>query len=547
MVFFTNILFYLLQLRTTLEQASPWNAHQASPTVQLDHATVVGVRNGSLETFLGIPYAQPPVGDLRLSLPQGIESYKGTLNATTYRHQCLQQAWNMVADIPPEVLEGLQPLFDAMSLSANVTESEDCLHLNIIRPANVSAEARLPVVFWIHGGAFVQGSNAVSIYNGTRFVQRSIELNEPVIYVALNYRLHVFGFLGGREIKDAGLGNLGLQDQRAALRWVHKYISAFGGDPKKVTIWGESAGSISVFLHLYANNGDTEGLFRAGIMSSGFAPPTGYITGVEGTYNFVVNHVGCSSATDTLACLRKVPADSLLTAANLVPGDRSPFFPRADDSFVAIPPMHLPSKGRIADVPIITGDVKDEGTFSSFGTLNITTDEEVANYLSAIWFPGASPSDLSTSLKLYSSDPAEGSPFDTGNENAFSPQFKRIAAMMGDWFFNAPRRLLLDKVSSQQTVYNFLSARGNFPGLGDFHGSDLLNALGGGDMSDYFIRFVRHLDPNARDGVHWPPYNTRDRSTLQFNEGNVPRNITFDRQRAAGIKELTSLALRFPM
>ncbi|RPD69832.1 carotenoid ester lipase precursor [Lentinus tigrinus ALCF2SS1-7] len=544
MTFLSRVLLYTLQIQLIRTHG---------PSVRLDHATVTGIRNGTVESFLGIPYAQPPVGDLRLQLPHLVESYSGTVDATTVGNQCFQEAGASLGELPPEVAQGLGPYLEFLSQITNVTQSEDCLNLNVVRPANVSAEAKLPVLVWIYGGGFADGSNSIPAYNGTAIVERSIQLNEPVIYVALNYRLHVFGFLGGKQIKDAGLGNLGLQDQRAALRWVRKFISAFGGDPAKVTIWGESAGSISVYLHLFADGGNPGGLFRAGMMSSGFAPPTGDITDVQDTYDFVVEQVGCSNATDSLACLRTVPADSLLAAANeTLPigsflGVSSAFLPRADGRFVTMPPLQLPAKGKIADVPLITGDCKDEASFFSFASLNITTDDEFASYVSQNWFPGSSLADLSTALQLYPSDPAAGSPFDTGSENAFSPQFKRIAALQGDWFFHGPRRQLLDNVSGKSTVYNFLSARGNFPGIGDFHGSDLLIALTGGDMTDYFIRFVNHLDPNPTTGVQWPPYNTSARSTLQFNDGSIPLNITVDDQRFAGIKELTSLALRFPL
>lgn len=245
-----------------------------------------------------------------------------------------------------------------------------------------------------------------------------------------------------------------------------------------------------MFLHLYANDGDTQGLFRAGIMSSGFAVPTKDITEIQGTYDFILDKVGCSNEHDTLACLRTVQANTLIDAANAVPGGMMQFFPREDGSMIKMPPMHLPSKGEIADVPIITGieaipyhsslvyqfcsrtgDVKDEGTWFSFFSLNVTyvqplpyelysdrylsTEDEVVDYFTSSWFPGASPADLSTLLELYSSDPAAGSPFDTGNANVFSPQFKRIAAVHGDWFFHGPRRLLLDSVSNEQTTYNF--------------------------------------------------------------------------------------------
>ncbi|TFK85029.1 carotenoid ester lipase precursor [Polyporus arcularius HHB13444] len=524
-----------------------------TPQVQLDKAIVLGATSGPVESFLGIPYAQPPIGDLRLRLPQLLSSYNGTLDATNSKDQCVQQALVSPPDLPPQVLQDIGPLFTFFGVDPSVRQSEDCLHLNIVRPANVSADAKLPVLFWIYGGGFVTGYNAVPVYNATAIVQRSIDLEEPVIFVAVNYRLNVFGFLGGKEIKDAGLGNLGLQDQRAALRWVNTFIQAFGGDPTKVTIWGESAGSISVFLHLFANGGDTEGLFRAGIMSSGSSVPTGDITEVQETYDFVADQVGCSSATDTLACLRTVSTDSLLAAANNTPsfisfqGLGTPYMPRADELFVTLPPAELPLKAKMADVPFIIGDVRDEGTIFSLASFNITTDDEFASYLSQHLFPGSSLADLNATLELYPSDPAAGSPFGTGDANTFTPDYKRMAAVQGDWFFNAPRRQFLDAFAANRTAYNFLSARSNFVSIGDAHLTDLINAFGPGDMTDYFVRFVNDLDPNGDSGVHWPPYTTTARATLQFNNGAVPLNITADKERLAGTNELASLALRFPL
>ncbi|RPD58750.1 carotenoid ester lipase precursor [Lentinus tigrinus ALCF2SS1-7] len=521
-------------------------------SVQLDQATVIGTSSGPVESFLGIPYAQPPVGDLRLQLPQLIDSYNGTLNATTLGNQCIQQAFVAPPGLPPEVIQDITPFLGMFSVNPNVTQSEDCLNINVIRPANTSVDAKLPVLFWIYGGGFTTGSNAILAYNGTAIVERSIELDEPVIYVALNYRLHVFGFLGGQEIKDAGVGNLGLQDQRAAMRWVNKFISSFGGDPSKVTIWGESAGSISTFLHLFANGGDAEGLFRAGIMSSGSSVPTGDITEVQGTYDFVVDEVGCSGANDTLACLRTVSTDSLLAAANNTPsfigfqGLATPYMPRADGVFVTLPPGQLSLKAEMADVPFIIGDVKDEGTLFSLGSFNITAGGEFAAYISENWFPGSSLADLNKTLALYPSDPAAGSPFDTGDANVFTPEYKHIAAVQGDWFFQGPRRQFLDAFSADRTTFNFLSARGNFSGVGDAHTTDLLNVFAPGDMTDFFVRFVHDLDPNGNCGVQWPPYNTSARATLQFNDGDVPLNITVDDQRLNGTDELTSLSLRFP-
>ncbi|RPD58748.1 carotenoid ester lipase precursor [Lentinus tigrinus ALCF2SS1-6] len=508
---------------------------------------------GGTEKFLGIPYAQPPIGDLRLRLPQLRSSYSGTINATTYGDQCYQQSSSSSTSVPPQIVAGLVSMNAVFAANPDVPYSEDCLNLNIIRPANISADAQLPVLFWIYGGGFTKGSNAMLAYNGTAIVQRSIDIGEPVIFVAVNYRLHVFGFLGGKEVKDAGLGNLGLHDQRAALRWVQNFIPSFGGDPSKVTIWGESAGSSSVFLHMFANNGNTEGLFRAAIMNSGTATPTKDVTEVQGEYDFVVQQVGCSGASDTLACLRTVPAVSLVAAANNSGSlngypalGGSPFQPRADGVFVSQPPRQLAVNGKAANIPFIIGDVQDEGTLFSLFNMNITTEEQLANYLRTYWYPGAPSRDIQMVLKLYPADPEAGSPFGTGSANAFSPQYKRIAAIQGDSFFQAPRRNFLARFSSRQATYNFLSARKFIEGLGYTHGTDLFNAFGPGDMTDYFIRFTHNLNPNGHSGVHWPPFNTHSRSTLQFNDGATPLNVTRDTQRLEGTNVLFDLSVKFP-
>ncbi|RPD58752.1 carotenoid ester lipase precursor [Lentinus tigrinus ALCF2SS1-6] len=538
---------------TFLLQTCAVSALQAQ--VRLDQATVLGTTNGSTESFLGIPYAEAPVGDLRLRLPKLISSYNGTINARTFGNQCLQEgsSGGISPDIPPEVLESLATIGAAVSPNMNVPQSEDCLNLNVIRPANLTNHEKLPVLFWIYGGGFSDGSNAVTFYNGTAIVERSIEIGEPIIWVAVNYRVTVFGFLGGREVKEAGLGNLGLHDQRTALRWVQKFIPSFGGDPQKVTIWGESAGSASVFFQMVANSGNTEGLFRGGIMSSGSAVHTGSITepDVQSTYDFIVEQAGCANATDTLACLRTVPVDNLLAAANnSIPssfkGLAIPYFPHADGIFLTGPSQELVKAGILADIPFIIGDVQDEGTIFSLGNLNITTEQELTSYIQAFWLPGASSGDIEGILKLYPSDPAAGSPFNTGEANAFTPEYKRISAIQGDLFFQAPRRQVLDKVSSRQLAYNFLSARRNFSGVGYAHGSDLFNVFSPGDMTDYFIRFVANQDPNGASAVYWPPYNTSARLTLQFNDGDTPLNVTADTERLPGTSALSKLSLRFP-
>ncbi|RDX41370.1 alpha/beta-hydrolase [Lentinus brumalis] len=133
----------------------------AGVQVQLDAATVIGTTNGSVESFLGVPYAHPPVGDLRLRLPQLLESYNGTINASAYGHMCLQQLSSSQPVLPAEVADSLGPLLAQFAQDSDATQSEDCLNLNIIRPANISGNAKLPVLFWIYGGGFADGSNSM--------------------------------------------------------------------------------------------------------------------------------------------------------------------------------------------------------------------------------------------------------------------------------------------------------------------------------------------------------------------------------------------------
>ena len=162
------------------------------------------------------------------------------------------------------------PLFQAVT-----NAGEDCLTINVQRPAGTNANAKLPVLFWIFGGGFELGST--QMYDGTSLVAESVAQGKPIVFVAVNYRVGGFGFMPGKEILADGSANLGLLDQRLGLQWVADNIAAFGGDPDKVTIWGESAGAISVMDQMMLYDGDNsyngKPLFRAGIMNSGSVVP----------------------------------------------------------------------------------------------------------------------------------------------------------------------------------------------------------------------------------------------------------------------------------
>ncbi|KAJ7599913.1 carotenoid ester lipase precursor [Mycena floridula] len=519
----------------------------ASPSVKLDSATFTGTSSGSVSKFLGIPFAQPPVGDLRFRLPQPIPSYNGSYTVTSFRPACPQQA----IELP--ILTGLAQ--DVVDYVANsifgivFPDAEDCLTINVVKPTSATATSKLPVVAWIFGGGFELGSPAM--YDGATIVQRSIDLREPVIYVSMNYRVTGFGFMAGKEIKAAGVGNLGLQDQREALRWVQKYISSFGGDPTKVTLWGESAGAISASLQMLANGGNTEGLFRGAFLESGSPIPVGDISHGQPYYDAVVSHTGCSGAADTLACLRTVPYAKLKAAINLSPGIFSyqsldlAWLPRADGVFLTDSPQKLVQAGKVANIPFVSGDCDDEGTLFSLSTLNITTDAQLKTYLKTLWLPSIADADLTKLMTLYPSDITQGSPYGTGILNALTPQSKRIASFQGDAVFQAPRRFFMQARSGKQNMWGFLSKRFKvLPILGSAHFTDIVNSYGGGELEDYLINFVATLNPNGNSVATWPQYTTAAPNLMTFHDDILfPTTITQDTYRKDAMAFLINVTL----
>lgn len=258
-----------------VEKADPIEK-RAGPTVTaaIPKATIVGDASSNVESFNGIPFAKPPVGPLRLKPPQPLDPNTdlGTLRSTTPR-ACPQFFFSVdEGNFPAGVLGTIlnTPLFQAAT-----NAGEDCLNINVQRPAGTTKDSKLPVLFWIFGGGFELGST--QMYDGSSLIKESVAQGKPIIFVAVNYRVGGFGFMGGKEILADGSSNLGLLDQRLGLEWVADNIAAFGGDPDKVTIWGESAGSISVLDQMALYDGDNtykgKQLFRAGIMNSGSIVP----------------------------------------------------------------------------------------------------------------------------------------------------------------------------------------------------------------------------------------------------------------------------------
>ncbi|KAJ6477296.1 sterol esterase [Mycena vulgaris] len=456
----------------------------------------------------------------------------GIRNATAFGPSCPQQA--------------LTPLPVPFKTATRVV-SEECLTLDVFKPIASNSKSKLPVFVWIFGGAFEVGTTGDT--DVSPLVERSIETNEPVIVVTPNYRLTAFGFLGGKEVGAAGISNLGLRDQIYALEWVQKHISTFGGDPDRVVVGGASSGAISTALLLLSNKQNSNTLFRGAFMESGSPITSPSLAEGQSDYDSLVAASNCASSHDTLDCLRRVPFETLMAAVNETADVFSyrslslVWNPRIDGDVVVEDPLVSVSRGHYSKMPIMTGDTDDEGTFFSVTLANITTDGEFLDYVHSNYLPASSQDDIARIGELYPDDPTQGSPFNTGTDNQLTPEYKRLAAFQGDYFFTGPRRFFLEHVSATQDAWSWLSIRGKNTALGAYHGSDVPiwfppNKTSETTGADALVNFINTLDPNCPAGtanikpsIVWPKWNMASSagssSLLTFSDPGVI-NITAD-------------------
>ncbi|KAH7915897.1 Alpha/Beta hydrolase protein [Hygrophoropsis aurantiaca] len=538
--------FGALLAATACHAATVRSRDSDAPTVSLDYGTFQGFSSVSAtESFLGIPFAQPPVGDLRFNFPVPPTPFSGIKLATAFGNACPQQPVLGPNETLPNNpgLQGVSFYLGELQPYGIVAASEDCLYLNVVRPGGISEGEKLPVVVWMYGGAFESGD--ASSTNGTDIVARSLSLKTPVLQVSFNYRMNAFGFLGGKEVQDAGLGNFGLYDQRLALEWVHKYIGAFGGDPNKVIIWGQSSGSISSLLQMVAFDGQSQGLFHGAVMESGTATPLHDMSYGQANYNLLVNVTNCTGAVDTLSCLRAAPYSAVLngvlqtTPLLSYQALNGSWHPLVDGIILKQTIRQSLAQGKYAKVPVIAGDVDDEGTLFSLYSFNVTTNEEFLDYISSVFLVGATEDEMTQLGQLYPDDPAQGSPYDTGSNDTLTPEFKRISAFQGDFYFQAPRRYALSILSKTQDAWSYLWKRNKYvPGIGSFHESDLqeyYNLTGTPDFvgTDALINFAYTLNPNVPASgypagaasslladMNWPQY--------QLSGSNPAQLLTFE-------------------
>jgi len=313
---------------------------------------VQGKVAGATDEFLGIPYAAPPAGALRWAPPQPAVPWSGTRPATSFAPHCPQSA----------------------SPFGLASTSEDCLFLNVFRPAN--GPGNRPVMVWLHGGALVTGES--DGYDPANLVRRG------VVVVTINYRLGALGFLADRALAARPVGptgNYGLMDQQAALRWVHRNIARFGGNPHNVTIFGESAGGLSVLSQVVSPG--ARGLFQRAIVESGAYALTEQPLGkAEQAGAAFAAKTGCAKATDakTAACLRGLPVATILADQNA-----TGYQPDVDGSVLTRPIGAALASGHFNRVSLINGTNHDEWRFFvALDTLTRLPPVTAANYVTSI-------------------------------------------------------------------------------------------------------------------------------------------------------------------
>jgi para-nitrobenzyl esterase len=319
-------------------------AHADLLTVKTQQGKVHGktINGDKVRAFLGLPYAAPPVGDLRWKAPAPPLNWKGVREAAQYGARCMQR-----------------PVFEDMVFQ-DAGPSEDCLFLNVFTPADAKSKSKLPVMFWIHGGGYQGGSASEPRHNGDFLPLKG------VVLVTINYRLDVFGFLATSDLAheaNGSTGNYGLMDMVAALQWVHANIAKFGGDPGNVTIFGESAGSFAVSTLMAA--APAQGLFQKAIGESGGALKVGSadertLAEKEQQEQAWVQSLSVSTPAEAgLAQLRALPAATILDAAGKQGAPH--FSPVVDGRFLTEPVAQTYAEGKQAHVPLLAGWNRDEG------------------------------------------------------------------------------------------------------------------------------------------------------------------------------------------
>ncbi|MGA9885533.1 MAG: carboxylesterase family protein [Candidatus Acidiferrales bacterium] len=489
------------------------NANSSSAIVKIHSGEVRGVATGGLAIYKGIPYAEPPVGNLRWRAPQPVKPWHGVRAAINYGHDCMQ--------LP----------FPNDAAPLRTQPSEDCLYVNVWAPRKRGAKL-LPVIFWIYGGGFVNGGSSPAPYDGSHFAEKG------VVFVSFNYRLARFGFFAFPALlKEGGaVGNYAFMDQIAALKWVRRNIGAFGGDPNEVTIFGESAGGDSV--NVLVTSPSAKGLFVRAMVESGggrdslLAPvamdhpgPNGRASAAQMGVNFARSMGIDGNGAKALAELRALPAEKIVSGINMA------------------------SMGRQAETysgPILDGTIIPRSTEEAYkhclqqpvavvaGANSADLGFSSAKTMEAIFAPFGA--DAAQARRAFDANGAE-------SVSEVAQQVGRVQTMI------EPARFVAQRVAAcgqPSYVYRFsyvaTPLRSKFAGA--FHSSEIpyvFDTIGesswgnmgkgltaqdfktAAQMNSYWVNFAKTGNPNGPGLPHWPRFTASGDGLMDFTMNNGPK------------------------
>jgi para-nitrobenzyl esterase len=494
--------------------------------MQIDVQTTGGALRGAQrehhQAFLGIPYAAPPLGELRFAAPRPPAPWGAVRDALEF------------GNIAPQAARS-----DVQNVAARGVQSEDCLYLNVYTPA--ADGGRRPVMFWIHGGGFVLGAGSEPTYDGGPLAERG-----DVVVVTMNYRLGALGYLylGGHGGDTFGAAaNPGQLDQIAALRWVRDNIAAFGGDPRQVTIFGESAGSVAVCA-LLAMPG-ARGLFVRAIAQSGTANRMGNTDSATGVAHELLGKLGIADS--AAAQLRSVPIKALLDAQFALSPTPGRFAPIVDGVELPERPLQAVRDGYARDIPFLIGVNRDESKFYVNPKRAMLDDEQLAQRVRAI-LPHRAREKVATVIATYRASRASRNLPHTNNDildalgtaATFTIPTSRLAEAQAkhqpdtfvylfDWESPA-RRGALGACHALELSFVFGTVRS--PAMQAWAGSgpdaDKLSE----QMMDAWLAFAKTGNPSCAHIGEWPRYDERARQTMIFGKHTRAEPGPFEEERA---------------
>jgi len=489
--------------------------------VQIDSGTISGALDGDVRVFRGIPYAAPPVGDRRWRPPQPVEPWQGVRECTEWGFSCVHVPY------PAD------SLWTGKEWGDPAEQSEDCLHLNVWTAAE-SPKEKLPVMVWIHGGSLKHESGSVGAYGGANLARKG------VVAVTINYRLGPFGYLAHpeltRESEHQSSGNYGVLDQIAALEWVQRNIAAFGGDPDRVTIFGESAGSWSV--NFMVASPLVKGLIHRAIGQSGagFGPMVHLgedrsgLQSVEQTGEAFAEMLGNADEPATLEAMRAVPATEILAKFGEVPGA---YVGPNVDGWVFPDEIHtIFEQGRQNRVPVIVGSNADEGSMYAGPNAPATVE------------------DFRLVAKKRYGDFADAflEAYPVTDDSEVRDTF---VAAVGDAIFTWEMRMwarMTATVDADAWLYHFTRVPpiAQSDTLGSHHGAEIVYVIGNfhlasftpepederltETMSGYWVNFAKTGDPNGDGLPEWPAYNAEEEAFMEFGDTIRPGNHLLEKR-----------------